>query len=37
MQVVGGGAPVRKALTTAHQNMLEIELSPYFTIQVYHV
>lgn len=25
-----------EALSTAHQNMLEIELSPYFTIQVYH-
>lgn len=36
MQVVGGGVSVRKTLSTAHQNMLEIELSPYFTIQVYH-
>lgn len=25
-----------EALSTAHQSMLEIELSLYFTIQVYH-
>lgn len=37
MQVVGGGVSVRKALSTAHRNMLEIGLSPYFILLVYHL
>lgn len=40
MQVVGGGVSVRKALTTAppkYEYKLEIGLSPYFILLVYHL